>query len=111
MSAVSERPLTLAQIAANIPGARGSKNLNPGTLTRWILQGCTARSGEKIRLAATRAGSRWLVQQADLDAFFAALAADPAAVLPVTTPRSETKAKKAKKSSQAAGRKLENMGA
>ena len=102
------RPLTLAQIADSIPGSRGAERLSPATLTRWIIDGCRARDGSRVRLAATRAGTRWLVQQVDLDAFFAALAADPA---PVSTPvpvRSETARRKA---SAAAGRKLAAMGA
>ncbi|MBY0458484.1 MAG: hypothetical protein K2V38_14185 [Gemmataceae bacterium] len=46
-------------------------------MTLWILTGCPARTGERIKLTAVRAGGRWLVNPSDLDAFFAALAASP----------------------------------
>lgn len=107
MLATAPRPLTLTEISAAIPGARGAKNISPATLTRWILQGCTARTGQRIRLAATRAGQRWLVQEQDLTAFFAALGADPEAT-PAPVTRTESARRKA---SDAAGRKLELAGA
>lgn len=67
--------LTLAAVARRIPGARGSKQLHPATVTRWILNGARATDGTVVRLTATRAGHRWLVRAADVDAFFDALAA------------------------------------
>ncbi|MFO0806226.1 MAG: hypothetical protein U0791_24245 [Gemmataceae bacterium] len=110
MSAVAERPrpLTLADIAASIPGARGARNMSPATLTRWILHGCAARDGSRVRLSATRAGSRWLVYQSDLETFFAALAADPA---PTPAPKPVRSAANRRKASEAAGRRLQQMGA
>ena len=79
--------LTISQIAARLPGARGARRVHPATITRWILVGCPGRSGARVKLAATRAGTRWLVREADLDTFFAALAADPSSTAPVPTPR------------------------
>lgn len=70
--------VTVSQICKKYTGSRGAPHLNPSTVTRWILEGCKARDGNRIRLAATRVGSRWLVRPADLDTFFAALAAEPA---------------------------------
>jgi len=108
MSAPAPRPLTLAEIAASIPGARGAARLSPATLTRWILEGCRARDGSRVHLAAMRAGCRWLVYQSDLDTFFAALAGDmtpPAPPKPTTTP-AQRRAR-----SEAAGRKLAAIGA
>lgn len=66
--------LTISQVCRRLPGARGAEHVTPSTVTRWILHGCPARSGSRVKLAATRAGGRWLVQPADLDKFFAALA-------------------------------------
>jgi len=81
--------LTVPQVCRRIPGARGNEGVSPSTITRWILSGCPARNGTRVRLAATRAGSRWLIRAADLDAFFAALAAtDPSPPPPPT--RSDT---------------------
>lgn len=65
---------TVSQICARFPGARGAHHLNPSTVTRWILRGCVGRSGSRFKLIATRVGSRWLVSEADLHAFFEALA-------------------------------------
>jgi hypothetical protein len=75
---VTVTKLTIAQLCRRIPGARGAERISPSTVARWISAGCPARDGTRVRLRATRAGSRWLVDPADLDAFFAALAADPA---------------------------------
>lgn len=77
MNATADDFSTLSQIAATIPGAKGASRINPATLTRWILTGCRARNGQRLRLPATRCGSRWLVRRSDLDHFFTALAADP----------------------------------
>lgn len=78
--------LTISQIAARLPGSRGASRVHPATITRWILTGCPDRTGTRVKLAATRAGTRWLVRVTDLDAFFAALAADSASV-PAPAPR------------------------
>ena len=80
--------LTISQIAARLPGSRGARRVHPATVIRWIVVGCPNRNGQRVKLTATRAGSRWLVRAADLDAFFVALAADstpPSS--PAPTPR------------------------
>jgi hypothetical protein len=82
MPAESEQQLTVSQICARLPGARGAKRVSPSTVCRWIIAGCPARDGSRVRLAATRAGSRWLVFLRDLDEFFLRLAEDPAAPTP-----------------------------
>jgi hypothetical protein len=109
---MSDQPdlLTISQICRRLPGARGARNVTPSTVTRWILLGCPARSGERVRLAATRAGSRWLIRLADLDAFFAALAGDAGTPSTPTTlsPRSE---RKALERAARAGAKLVQRGA
>ncbi|HEV3436965.1 MAG TPA: helix-turn-helix domain-containing protein [Gemmata sp.] len=85
--------LTISQVCARLPGARGARRVCPSTVTRWILAGCPARDGIRIKLTATRCGSRWLVRPADLDAFFAKLAADPTTTSPETrSPASRNKA-------------------
>jgi hypothetical protein len=107
MSAPAPRPLTLAEISASLPGARGAARLSPATLTRWILDGCKGRDGRRVKLAALRCGQRWLVYQTDLDAFFAALAGDLAPTPEPAPPRSKAAKVKA---AAAAGRKLAAMG-
>lgn len=66
--------ITISQVCARLPG-RTSGRLNPSTVTRWILSGCRARSGDRVKLRAVRVGARWLVAADELDRFFAALAA------------------------------------
>ena len=106
MSACSDL-LTISQIAARLPGSRGARRVHPATITRWILAGCPDRNGQRVKLAATRAGTRWLVRAADLDAFFAALAADPVAT-PAPVPRSTDERQRA---AEKAAEKLKEMGA
>jgi hypothetical protein len=80
-----ELPQTVSQICSRLPGARGAWRVSPATVTRWISVGCPARDGRCVRLAATRCGGRWLVFQSDLEAFFAALGAEPAISLRTRT--------------------------
>ena len=100
--------LTISQIAGRLPGSRGAHRVHPATITRWILVGCPGRSGARVKLAATRAGTRWLVREADLTAFFAALAADPMSA--PTAPAARTPAARLDASAKAA-EKLKAMGA
>jgi hypothetical protein len=87
---MSEALLTISQVCSRLPGARGAKRTSPSTIVRWITAGCPGRTGDRVRLRATRAGSRWLVAPADLDAFFESLGADPAATPTPTAPTRTT---------------------
>jgi hypothetical protein len=100
--------LTITQVVAKLPGSRGASRVHPATVTRWILVGCPARDGRRVKLAATRAGTRWLVREADLQAFFETLAADPTSAAPPPAPRTPSARGKA---SALAGQQLERMGA
>ncbi len=90
--------LTVSQVCRRYPG-KGAESLAPSTVTRWILLGCPARDGTRVKLNATRAGSRWLVDPADLDTFFARLKGEidprPAPVPATTTPNTAGRAKAA----------------
>ena len=102
--------LTISQIARRLPGSRGAHRVHPATITRWILVGCPGRNGARVKLAATRAGTRWLVREVDLDTFFAALAV---AVVPTpapTTPVARTLAAR-RRASEKAAETLKKMGA
>jgi hypothetical protein len=88
--------LTISQVCRRVPGKAGA-SISPSTVTRWILLGCPARDGIRVRLAATRAGSRWLIDPTDLDAFFARLKGDidpspRTASAPATDPARRAKA-------------------
>lgn len=74
--AADDLPLTVSQVAARLPGARGAARVSTSTITRWITGGCPGRTGERVKLVATRAGGRWLVHPRDLAEFFRLLAAD-----------------------------------
>lgn len=98
--------LTISQVVSRIPGSRGAKRVHPATVVRWITSGCPARDGNRLKLAATRAGSRWLVRPADLAAFFAALAAEPTpSPAPPRSPAARARA------GERAAAELERMGA
>jgi hypothetical protein len=103
---MSDDLLTVSQVCRQFPGARGARHVTPSTVTRWILAGCPARSGERVRLAATRCGSRWLIRPVDLDAFFTALKGDIA-----DAPSSVPNPSAGRRRAEAAGRELARRGA
>jgi hypothetical protein len=100
--------LTISQVVARLPGARGARRVHPATVVRWITIGCPARNGIRVRLAATRAGSRWLVREPDLQGFFDSLAADPVPTSDQATNRSPVDRRRA---AERAAQQLERMGA
>jgi hypothetical protein len=110
MSTTNPRPLlTLSQVCRPYAGARGARHVTPSTVTRWILSGCPARDGTRVRLPATRVGCRWLVSPADLNAFFARLAADPADV--VVAPPTKSAGSRVDRAAAAAAAELIRRGA
>jgi len=101
-------PLTVSQVCRRFPGARGAKHVTPSTVTLWILAGCPDRSGIRVRLAATRCGSQWLIKPSDLDSFFTTLAADPTTH---STPPTHRSATQQQRTAENAGERLKKMGA
>jgi hypothetical protein len=101
--------LTVPQACRLYPGSRGNPRLSPSAMTRWILKGCPALSGERVKLKATRCGSRWLIDPADLTAFFETLAGtDPKSA--ATTPARRTDAQR-RVAGERAATELERRGA
>src|SRR5262245_41709972 len=96
--------LTVSQVCQRYPGARGAQHVTRSTVNRWIIAGCPARDGTRVRLAATRIGRRWLIRPADLDAFENALGADPA------TPSAPPTPTRRKRAAQRADEQLRRMG-
>lgn len=93
--------LTIAEVCARVPGARGARRLHPATVTRWILQGCRSRAGGVVKLTAVRVGCRWMVEEAQLEIFYAALAgSEPSAA--TTTPTARTDSQRGRASRRAA---------
>lgn len=104
--------LTVSQVCRRFPGARGAKHVTPSTVTRWILVGCPARNGTRVKLVATRCGARWLVRPADLDSFFAALKGDISGTPPSSPSTLSTRSeRKSLQRAINAGRRLIDQGA
>lgn len=62
VTAVERDWLTTAEIAAR-------HHVTRKTVTRWILNGVKAPSGERVRLLATKIANEWRVKEKDLDAY------------------------------------------
>ena len=77
MSQPTRELVTVGDVCARLPGSRGAKRVSPSSITRWIQKGCPARNGERVKLKATRAGGRWLIDPEDLKTFFDRLGAEP----------------------------------
>lgn len=107
MTPQSTEYLTLNQVAKRFPGKSGGR-IHTATITRWILMGCLSRDGVRVKLSATRVGSRWLVDPSNLDIFFAALAGNEQA--PEATHMGRT-AEQRNRASEHAARELERRGA
>jgi hypothetical protein len=69
-----EQLLTLGEVTKRFPGHKGAgSKLAYTTVLRWVLNGCRALSGQKVRLEAVRNGARWLTSVEALARFNAAL--------------------------------------
>lgn len=68
--------LSVSQLIEQLPPGRGSARVSKSCIVRWILLGLKRPNGERVRLTASRLGSRWLIRQSDVDAFLAALQPD-----------------------------------
>jgi hypothetical protein len=102
--------LTISQVCRALPGARGNRTVNPSTVTRWIVIGCPARNGERVKLSATRCGSRWLIDPAHLAEFFEALGSiTPNSTVP--TPRKQRTEAQRQSAAARALRELKRRGA
>ena len=98
--------LKLSAVGKTFPAARGPGRVNPATVWRWAREGVRTPNG-RIKLEVVKVGMSWLTSQSAVDRFVIAItsAADPT---PQTPPRSAAARNRA---SEAAGRRLEAMGA
>lgn len=102
--------MTVSQVCRAIPGSRGNQSVRPSTVTRWILIGCPARNGDRIKLKATRCGSRWLIDPIHLAEFFDALGCiTPNATAPA--PRQQRTASRRQSAAVRAAQELKRRGA
>jgi len=102
MSASSSDLHPIAHYCRAIPGSRGAARLHPATVSRWILSGVGTPTG-RIRLTATRYGSRWLIREDDFHAFLRALTATS---LPADEHSSSNDAEHDRRHSDQAARRL-----
>jgi hypothetical protein len=69
---------SLAQFARRFPWNKESRPVHVATLTRWILKGCRASAGTRIKLRATRFPAGWRTTDEWVAEFLDALTADRA---------------------------------
>jgi hypothetical protein len=79
----------LAKAAEFFPPGRDGGLVHPVSLTRWILIGIKAPGGRRVKLAAVRCGSRWMVSKESAEQFMldCACPANSTEVVPQTTER------------------------
>ena len=66
------------------------EGVDPATVFRWLSNGLLDRSGNRLRLAHEKRGGRIVIRAEAVDAFFAALTADPDERPPMVEPVSRT---------------------
>jgi hypothetical protein len=100
-----DRLLSCTEAVKLLPPGRKSATVSPATITRWILRGCRAADGRRVKLRAVRIGFRWAVRRTWLDEFFEALAAGKAesALLPRSPAKRQRAVNRANRELAAAG--------
>jgi hypothetical protein len=104
---LTEHVLSLAEACRVVPPARGGKSCHISTLLRWITHGVSAPSGERVRLRASRLGSRWLTSREAIAEFMEALTPCQETPALAQTPRTPGKRRR---DAEQSGRKLESLG-
>lgn len=103
IDSTSETILTLAQAADDLPRRRRGRKTHVSTLYRWATAGCRGVRLETIQVGATRCTSREALQR-----FFERLSAGAQIE---SAPGVTRSACRRARQSEAAGRKLEQLGA
>jgi hypothetical protein len=91
---------------AGILSRRVNRRVCPSTVVRWVVKGLVSIDGSVVRLPASRVGSRWYVEESELDKFFRRMAA-PTDTQLVPNPRTQSRRQS---DSQAAVAELEARG-
>ena len=97
--------LRLSEAGRLFPAHRGKGSINPSTIFRWVVQGVKTPDGHIVRLAAIRAGARWLTARGAVSRFCAALTA--ASVPTPTAPPPRTPAERSRASQRATKQLIE----
>lgn len=105
MGILQESVISLQDAANDLPsGMKPGKPIHFSTLWRWVLRGCLAIDGRRVRLEAVRLGGRWLTSREALQRFSDALSHDQADEPKTRTPTGR------KRDISTARKKLEKMG-
>jgi hypothetical protein len=105
MGILDETILSLQEAADSLPsGMNRGKRLDFSTIWRWVLRGCLAIDGRRVKLEAVRLGGRWLTSREALERFSDALSTPQADQPEPRTPAGR------KRDVSSARRKLEKMG-
>lgn len=81
--------------------------IHPATICRWVQSGVKLPDGQRLRLRAIRAGSKWLVAESDWASF---LDVQTAARLPDSSASTIRSPAQRRRASEAAARELERLG-
>ena len=103
IDSISETILTLTQAADDLPRRRRGRKTHVSTIYRWAAAGCRGVCLETIQIGATRCTSREALQR-----FFERLSLGNQVGTPSEATRSVIRRDR---QSEAAGRKLEKLGA
>lgn len=99
--------MALSTAGRRFPGVRGNAGVDPSTVFRWVTQGTKATDGSRVKLEAVRVGGRWLTSDQAIARFVAALTGGATAA-ETPAPRQPSARQR---SSEAAAKQLEQMGA
>lgn len=89
-----------------IQEAADKLHVNFSTVFRWLLKGCQAKDGSRIRLRGVRLGGSWFTSMEALEEFGAALTPDLSGdpqPMPATAGQRERRAEKASKALEEIG--------
>ena len=94
---VSAQLRALRDYCGKIPGHRKGSRTHISTLIRWATKGVKTPAGERVKLRAVRAGSKWLTTDEWFEGFIATLttASQPggdAAAAPIRSPAERNRA-------------------
>jgi len=104
---VAGEGITLSQAASILPAHRGGGRTSPSAIWRAIKTGCKSPTGEIVKLAAARFGSRYLTSRGAIQRYMEALTGTD--LTPALTPPRSPSARA--KACAAASVKLQAMGA
>jgi hypothetical protein len=102
-----ETTISLSQAARLLPPGRRGRPVSLSCVLRWVLDGATGPSGERVRLEALRVGARWVTSREALQRFAERLTPQIGDEAPAPAPRSQTRRRR---ESERAAADLKSLG-